>query len=72
MSTISIGQHLINRLKEINIDTIFGVPGDYNMVILMSLICIIALVLIFFYNFSLFWISSKMTPKPLGVTMPMN
>lgn len=31
-STISIGQHLINRLKEINIDVIFGVPGDFNMV----------------------------------------
>lgn len=32
MPSISIGQHLINRLKEINIDVIFGVPGDFNMV----------------------------------------
>ncbi|KAI9346655.1 pyruvate decarboxylase PdcB [Pilaira anomala] len=33
-STISIGQHLINRLKEINIDVVFGVPGDFNMPLL--------------------------------------
>lgn len=32
MPSISIGSYLIKRLKEINIDTIFGVPGDYNMV----------------------------------------
>lgn len=32
MPSIEIGQHLINRLKEINIDVIFGVPGDFNMV----------------------------------------
>lgn len=32
MPTIKIGDYLIKRLKEINIDTIFGVPGDYNMV----------------------------------------
>ncbi|CEP19001.1 hypothetical protein [Parasitella parasitica] len=31
MPSISIGNYLIKRLKEINIDTIFGVPGDYNM-----------------------------------------
>ncbi|GAA5809146.1 hypothetical protein MFLAVUS_002550 [Mucor flavus] len=31
MPTISIGEHIIRRLKEIGIDTIFGVPGDYNM-----------------------------------------
>ncbi|KAI8882661.1 pyruvate decarboxylase PdcB [Backusella circina FSU 941] len=31
---IEIGQHLINRLKEININHIFGVPGDYNMPLL--------------------------------------
>ncbi|GAN10048.1 pyruvate decarboxylase [Mucor ambiguus] len=31
MPSISIGSYLIKRLKEINIDTIFGVPGDYNM-----------------------------------------
>jgi TPP-dependent 2-oxoacid decarboxylase len=32
MPTITIGDYLIKRLKEINIDTVFGVPGDYNMV----------------------------------------
>ncbi|GAA5809155.1 hypothetical protein MFLAVUS_002560 [Mucor flavus] len=34
MSQISIGQYILNRLKEINIDTIFGVPGDFNMPLL--------------------------------------
>ncbi|KAI8381331.1 thiamine diphosphate-binding protein [Radiomyces spectabilis] len=34
MTKISIGQYLINRLKELNIDTIFGCPGDYNMPLL--------------------------------------
>ncbi|CAO3677343.1 unnamed protein product [Rhizopus stolonifer] len=34
MPSITIGQHLINRLKEINIDVIFGVPGDFNMPLL--------------------------------------
>jgi TPP-dependent 2-oxoacid decarboxylase len=29
---VTIGQHLINRLKEVNVNHIFGVPGDYNMV----------------------------------------
>jgi TPP-dependent 2-oxoacid decarboxylase len=32
MVAIKIGDYLINRLKEVGIDTIFGVPGDYNMV----------------------------------------
>lgn len=32
MTTISIGKYLIHRLKEVGIETIFGVPGDYNMV----------------------------------------
>lgn len=32
MPSIQIGQHLLNRLKEINIDVVFGVPGDFNMV----------------------------------------
>ncbi|KAI9033680.1 thiamine diphosphate-binding protein [Phycomyces nitens] len=27
----TIGQYLLNRLKDIGIDTIFGCPGDYNM-----------------------------------------
>ncbi|GAA5814382.1 hypothetical protein MFLAVUS_007878 [Mucor flavus] len=31
MPSIKIGDYLIKRLKEINIETIFGVPGDYNM-----------------------------------------
>ncbi|CAO3606705.1 unnamed protein product [Mucor hiemalis] len=34
MPSISIGQHLLNRLKEINIDVVFGVPGDFNMPLL--------------------------------------
>lgn len=34
MPSITIGQHLINRLKEINIDVVFGVPGDFNMPLL--------------------------------------
>ncbi|KAI8087147.1 pyruvate decarboxylase PdcB [Thamnidium elegans] len=34
MSQVSIGQYILNRLKEINIDTIFGVPGDFNMPLL--------------------------------------
>jgi hypothetical protein len=32
MPTIKIGDYLLKRLKEINIETVFGVPGDYNMV----------------------------------------
>lgn len=31
--TITVGKYLLRRLKEIGVDTIFGVPGDYNMVI---------------------------------------
>ncbi|KAI9261719.1 pyruvate decarboxylase PdcB [Sporodiniella umbellata] len=34
MTCITIGQYLINRLKEIEIDVIFGVPGDFNMTLL--------------------------------------
>jgi hypothetical protein len=33
MPTISIGKYLIHRLKEVGVETIFGVPGDYNMVL---------------------------------------
>jgi hypothetical protein len=33
MPTISIGNYLIHRLKEVGVETIFGVPGDYNMVL---------------------------------------
>lgn len=32
MVSIKIGDYLIKRLKEVGIDTVFGVPGDYNMV----------------------------------------
>ncbi|KAI9259768.1 pyruvate decarboxylase PdcB [Helicostylum pulchrum] len=31
---ISIGQHILNRLKELGIDTVFGVPSDFNMPLL--------------------------------------
>jgi TPP-dependent 2-oxoacid decarboxylase len=31
-NSISIGKYLLYRLKEVGIETIFGVPGDYNMV----------------------------------------
>ncbi|KAI9261718.1 pyruvate decarboxylase PdcB [Sporodiniella umbellata] len=34
MINITIGNYLINRLKEINIDVVFGVPGDFNMPLL--------------------------------------
>jgi hypothetical protein len=44
MPSVTIGQHLINRLKEINIDTIFGVPGDFNMVSLMDIILYVGLI----------------------------
>lgn len=70
MPSISIGQHLINRLKEINIDVIFGVPGDFNMVCLLSSMSLqkkTNSVL-----FSPYWISLKMMPSLLGETMPTN
>src|SRR3989338_10737001 len=31
MSKITIGDYLLLRLKELGIDDIFGVPGDYNL-----------------------------------------
>ncbi|KAI8646198.1 thiamine diphosphate-binding protein [Parasitella parasitica] len=31
MVAIKVGEYLIKRLKEVGIDTVFGVPGDYNM-----------------------------------------
>ncbi|KAI9481517.1 MAG: pyruvate decarboxylase PdcB [Benjaminiella poitrasii] len=34
MPAITIGQHLVNRLKEVGIDVVFGVPGDFNMPLL--------------------------------------
>lgn len=36
MVKTTVGQYILNRLKEIGIDTIFGVPGDYNMVNMTS------------------------------------
>ncbi|KAI8976985.1 thiamine diphosphate-binding protein [Pilobolus umbonatus] len=32
--TIKLGHYLLRRLKELNIDTVFGCPGDYNMPLL--------------------------------------
>lgn len=34
MIYISIGAHIINRLKQVGIDTVFGVPGDSSMPLL--------------------------------------
>lgn len=34
MPEIFIGEYLFRRLKEISIDTIFGVPGDYELALL--------------------------------------
>ncbi|RCH80684.1 Pyruvate decarboxylase 1, partial [Rhizopus stolonifer] len=34
MASITIGEYLLKRLKELNIETIFGVPGDYNLPLL--------------------------------------
>lgn len=28
----SLGQHLASRLLQIGCDTVFGVPGDYNLI----------------------------------------
>lgn len=32
MPSLTIGEHLVKRLSEVGVDTVFGVPGDYNMV----------------------------------------
>lgn len=32
MPSITIGEHLVKRLSEVGVDTVFGIPGDYNMV----------------------------------------
>ena len=32
MPLIKIGSYILLRLKEVGIDTIFGVPGDYTLV----------------------------------------
>ncbi|KAI8987383.1 thiamine diphosphate-binding protein [Mycotypha africana] len=34
MPNVTISEYLLKRLKELNIDVIFGVPGDYNMPLL--------------------------------------
>ncbi|GAA5799594.1 hypothetical protein HPULCUR_005010 [Helicostylum pulchrum] len=34
MSSVVIGNHILGRLREIGVDTIFGVPGDFNMPLL--------------------------------------
>ncbi|KAL7333005.1 hypothetical protein PS15p_201970 [Mucor circinelloides] len=34
MPSITIGEHLVKRLSEVGVDTVFGVPGDYNMPLL--------------------------------------
>lgn len=34
MSSVVIGNHILGRLEEIGVDTIFGVPGDFNMPLL--------------------------------------
>jgi TPP-dependent 2-oxoacid decarboxylase len=35
MTSIKIGDYILRRLKEVGVDTVFGVPGDYNMVSLL-------------------------------------
>ncbi|CAB3774764.1 alpha-keto acid decarboxylase family protein [Paraburkholderia humisilvae] len=35
---VTIGDHLLNRLSEIGIEHLFGVPGDYNLVFLDSVV----------------------------------
>ncbi|SSD60789.1 probable Pyruvate decarboxylase [Saccharomycodes ludwigii] len=34
MAEITLGRYLFERLKQVNVDTIFGVPGDFNLVLL--------------------------------------
>lgn len=38
MSAITVGTYLLRRLKEIGVDHIFGVPGDYNLSLLDEVI----------------------------------
>ena len=37
MSTISLGRYLFERLNQVNVNTVFGVPGDFNLVLLDKL-----------------------------------
>ncbi|KAI8977529.1 thiamine diphosphate-binding protein [Mycotypha africana] len=34
MGSIKVGEYLLKRIKEVGVDTVFGVPGDYNMPLL--------------------------------------
>ncbi|CAN3484802.1 pyruvate decarboxylase isozyme 1 [Diutina catenulata] len=34
MSEITVGRYLFERLNQLNVNTIFGVPGDFNLVLL--------------------------------------
>ena len=34
MPRLSIGEYLLARLRECGIDTLFGVPGDFNLSLL--------------------------------------
>ncbi|CCK72214.1 alpha-keto acid decarboxylase family protein KNAG_0J01330 [Huiozyma naganishii CBS 8797] len=34
MSTVSLGHYLFERLKQVGVNTIFGLPGDFNLVLL--------------------------------------
>ncbi|KAG0663954.1 Pyruvate decarboxylase 1 [Monosporozyma unispora] len=37
MSTITLGRYLFERLKQVGIQTVFGLPGDFNLVLLDKL-----------------------------------
>lgn len=37
MSTIHLGKYLFERLKQVGVNTIFGLPGDFNLVLLDKL-----------------------------------
>ncbi|KAG0658558.1 Pyruvate decarboxylase 1 [Maudiozyma exigua] len=37
MSTITLGRYLFERLHQVHVDTVFGVPGDFNLVLLDKL-----------------------------------
>ncbi|GMM56257.1 hypothetical protein DAKH74_028730 [Maudiozyma humilis] len=37
MSTIHLGRYLFERLKQVGVNTVFGLPGDFNLVLLDKL-----------------------------------
>ncbi|CAL9734920.1 pyruvate decarboxylase isozyme 1 [Monosporozyma servazzii] len=37
MSTITLGRYLFERLNQVNVNTVFGLPGDFNLVLLDKL-----------------------------------